>query len=121
LQYGKFEFPEPVFSSNNYITCEEAISDLPTLEYDLGSDKMEYLTKPSSLYQEKMRKDSNFVYNHIGTKHTELVKQVISLVPEGGNHKDLPKGIGESRKFNEAWTRYHSKNYHIAKKLKKIL
>jgi len=108
-KYGKFEFPEPVFSSNNYITCEEAISDLPTLEYDLGSDKMEYLTKPSSLYQEKMRKDSNFVYNHIGTKHTELVKQVISLVPEGGNHKDLPKGIGESRKFNEAWTRYHSK------------
>ena len=38
-----------------------------------------------------------------------FVKKVIALVPEGGNHKDLPKGIGESRKFNEAWTRYHSK------------
>ena len=25
----------------------------------------------------------------------------------GGNHKDLPPGVGESRKFNEAWTRYH--------------
>jgi len=22
--------------------------------------------------------------------------------------KDLPKGVGDSRKFNEAWTRYHS-------------
>ena len=31
------------------------------------------------------------------------------MVPEGGNYKDLPPGIGESRKFNEAWTRYHSK------------
>ena len=30
-------------------------------------------------------------------------------MPESGNHKDLPHGIGESRKFNEAWTRYHSK------------
>jgi len=27
---------------------------------------------------------------------------------EGGNHKDLPPGVGDSRKFNEAWTRYHS-------------
>ena len=23
-----------------------------------------------------------------------------------GNWKDLPEGVGESRKFNEAWTRY---------------
>jgi len=37
-----------------------------------------------------------------------MVKDVISLVPEGGNYKDLPSGVGESRKFNEAWTRYHS-------------
>ena len=37
------------------------------------------------------------------------MKWVISQVPEGGNYKDLPKGVGDSRKFNEAWTRYHSK------------
>ena len=29
-------------------------------------------------------------------------------MPEGGNYKDLPPGVGDSRKFNEAWTRYHS-------------
>ena len=29
------------------------------------------------------------------------------MVPQGGNYKDLPAGWGESRKFNEAWTRYH--------------
>jgi len=107
--YNKFEFPKALLNSTNYVTCEEAISDLPTLENDLGSEKMEYLTPPTSTYQKQMRKNSKFVYNHIGTKHTELVKSVISLVPEGGNHKDLPKGVGESRKFNEAWTRYHSK------------
>ena len=46
--------------------------------------------------------------NHVGTKHTEHVVSVIKQVPEGGNYKDLPEGVGESRRFNEAWTRYHS-------------
>jgi DNA (cytosine-5)-methyltransferase 1 len=40
--------------------------------------------------------------------HKQFVKDTIALVPEGGNYKDLPKGVGDSRKFNEAWTRYHS-------------
>jgi DNA (cytosine-5)-methyltransferase 1 len=56
-----------------------------------------------------MRKDADKLFNHVGTKHTDLVVSVIRQVPEGGNHKDLPPGVGESRKFNEAWTRYHSK------------
>ena len=29
-------------------------------------------------------------------------------VPDGGNGRDLPPGVGESRKLNEAWTRYKS-------------
>lgn len=106
--YGKFEFPKAIFVKENYVTCEDAISDLPTLENDLGKERVAYSTKPLSTYQKNMRKKSKLVCNHIGTKHTELVKSVIAQVPEGGNHKDLPKGVGESRKFNEAWTRYHS-------------
>lgn len=106
--YSTFEFPKEILNKENYVTCEDAISDLPTLEYDLGTDKIKYPTKPLSTYQQQMRKNSNIIHNHIGTQHTDLVKDVISQVPEGGNHKDLPKGVGESRKFNEAWTRYHS-------------
>ena len=107
--YGQFEFPKEILTKDNYVTCEDAISDLPTLEYSLGEDKIKYHTEPLSAYQQKMRKNSKIINNHIGTQHTDLVKDVISQVPEGGNHKDLPKGVGESRKFNEAWTRYHSK------------
>ena len=33
------------------------------------------------------------------------MKETIALVPEGGNYKDLPAGVGESRKFHMAWTR----------------
>jgi len=108
-EYGIFKFPEPILSKDSYVTCEDAIADLPTLENDLGNDKTPYTFKISSNYQKSMRKKSDIIHNHIGTKHTDLVKSVIAQVPEGGNHKDLPKGVGESRKFNEAWTRYHSK------------
>lgn len=105
---GKYAFPIPTHDQTNYTTCEEAIGDLPSLENDLGSEKMDYPNLPNSAYQKKLRNDSLFLYNHVGTNHTDLVKNVIALVPEGGNYKDLPIGVGQSRKFNEAWTRYHS-------------
>lgn len=106
---GKFVFPEQTNQPNSYITCEEAISDLPSLISDLGTEIAEYHIKPLSNYQEQMRKNAKKLHNHSGTNHTEEVKSVISMVPEGGNYKDLPPGVGTSRKFNEAWTRYHSK------------
>lgn len=106
---GTFEFPKPTHTTDSYVTCEQAIGDLPSLSDCLGSDPTLYNTKPKSDYQKKMRSKSDEINNHIGTNHTEHVISVISQVPEGGNHKDLPPGVGESRKFNEAWTRYHSK------------
>lgn len=106
---GKFEFPIPTHNESNYTTCEQAIGDLPSLENDLGYEKMNYSNSPISAYQKKLRNGSNVLYNHVGTNHTDLVKSVIKQVPEGGNHKDLPLGVGESRIFHEAWTRYHSK------------
>ncbi|MGB1476077.1 MAG: DNA cytosine methyltransferase [Candidatus Poseidoniaceae archaeon] len=105
---GNFEFPESTHRQSDWVTCEEAISDLPTLENDLGSNESKYEGAPISDFQRKLRGSCNVLYNHLGTRHTELVKSVIAQVPEGGNHKDLPPGVGESRKFNEAWTRYHS-------------
>lgn len=106
---GTFDFPEKIKTPETYISCEEALSDLPSLEYDLGEEIMDYKAAPLSEYQKIMRKNSKKLYNHVATNHTEEVKNVIALVPEGGNYKDLPPGIGTSRKFNEAWTRYHSK------------
>lgn len=105
---GFFEFPKSSHKPENYIVCKEAIGDLPNLTSDLGSEKMEYDKKVFSDYQRKMRNGNKVLKNHSGTKHTEHVINVISQVPEGGNHKDLPPGVGDSRKFNEAWTRYHS-------------
>lgn len=105
----KFTFPEATHHKKNYVTCESAIGDLPSCENSLGSEIALYKGEAKSAYQKLMRQGSNELFNHVGTKHTEHVKSVIKQVPEGGNHKDLPDGVGDSRKFNEAWTRYHSK------------
>lgn len=105
----EFLFPDATHNEDTYVSCEDAISDLPPRNDDLGSESGEYSGNPTSDYQINMRNGSNILTNHVATRHTELVKNVISQVPEGGNHKDLPPGVGDSRKFNEAWTRYHGK------------
>lgn len=104
-----FDFPLPTHTENNYVSCEDAICDLPSLVDTLGTEVSEYELPAFSDYQKLMRKNSTKLFNHVGTKHSDLVISVIKMVPEGGNHKDLPDGVGCSRKFNEAWTRYHSK------------
>lgn len=107
---GEFQFPKPTHTKKNYISCEEAIGDLPPLIDELGNEKNTYLNKPTNQYASKMRGNQKILLNHIATNHKDFVKEVINMVPDGGNHKDLPEGIGTSRKFNEAWTRYHSKS-----------
>lgn len=99
--------PTPLITNpKEYVTTEEAISDLPPVINGEENEFYQYENEPIFPYAKEMRKDSKRIYNHIPTKHSDLVVSVISQVPEGGNYKDLPKGVGESRKFNEAWTRY---------------
>lgn len=99
-------FPTPQFTPENYRTCRDALSDLPGLTDTLGTEESEYTSEPKTEYQRIMRGSCNVLYNHTATNHTQMVKDTIALVPEGGNYKDLPQGVGESRKFHEAWTRY---------------
>ena len=108
-KYGEYRFPKKTNNEKNYICCSEAIDDLPSREKELGPEIDDYNGEPHSDYQIMMRKGSSKIYNHVAANHTDIVKKVISLVPEGCNYKHLPKGVGENRKFHEAWTRYHSK------------
>lgn len=102
---GEPKFPEPTFTRENYRTCRDAVSDLPSLENDIGTEETEYTSEPITEYQKLMRGSMKVLHNHLGTNHTQMVKDTIALVPEGGNYKDLPEGWGESRKFHMAWTR----------------
>jgi DNA (cytosine-5)-methyltransferase 1 len=92
------------------ITTEMAISDLKPLINELGTnDESEYYTKIQNQYQKKMRAKTTAVKNHIAANHSDRIKKIISMVPDGGNYKDLPKEYISTRKFNVAWTRFSSK------------
>jgi DNA (cytosine-5)-methyltransferase 1 len=110
---GLPEFPAPIKTPDDYITCKQAIGDLPSRnpndEDDVwfGLEEDIYTNEPQTEYQTKMRGSCHVLYNHVATKHKQFVIDTIAQVPEGCNYKSLPKGVGESRKFNEAWTRYH--------------
>lgn len=102
---GDFEYPT---INPNTVTCSMALSDLPSLEDELGEEVSEYATSPQNFYQQLMRKKSDVVLNHIAANHSDKVKKIISLVPDGGNYKDLPEEYRDSRNFHVAWTRFPS-------------
>lgn len=106
---GEYDYPIATHFPDSYVTCFNALADLPSREKDYGMEVDAYDTLPRTDYQKYMRDKATQLYNHVSTRHTDLVKEVIRQVPEGGNYKDLPPGVGTSRRFNEAWTRYHSK------------
>lgn len=110
----EFIFPGPSVSEDHYISCEEAISDLPSLQTEdgeiiRGGDIQAYMSAPTSAYQEKMRGSSAFVFNHIGSIPIEKTRKMISLIPEGKNYLALPEIYRKQYKYHEALTRYHSK------------
>lgn len=105
-QKNNFVFPEPIFDNNkNKVTTYDAISDLPDKNLKDG-----YFLKilPKSAYQKKMRTKDSKIYNHQLTSHNQKTIEIISLVPDGGNYKDLPEIYKNTRNVHIAWTRYSS-------------
>ncbi len=94
--------------SKKVFTCFDALNDLPSLEKEIGDEEQNYVSAPQNEFQEEMRKNSKKVFNHIAVDHKDRTKKIISLVPDGGNYKDLPKEYQKTRKVNIAWTRMKS-------------
>lgn len=108
----KFTYPNPILCEENFITCEEAISDLPSLvddhDYDVNTIR-DYEIEPNSDYQKSMRKNSKKVYNHTPTNHAKKTIDHIKLVPDGGKYTDLPPELSQKFKYHESLHRYNSK------------
>ena len=99
-----FEFPKAFTSAK--ITAKEALSDLPE---ESISDGSKYPLPPASEYQRLMRANSKVLNNHQATIHNQKTIDIISLVPDGGNYRDLPPELQGTRKVHIAWTRLNSK------------
>ena len=103
LKNEKFEFPEK--SVEHVVTSFEALSDLPESSVVEGG---KYPHKPSSDYQEMIRQGSQVLHNHQITEHNQKTIDIISQVPDGGNYKDLPEELQNTRRVHIAWTRLNS-------------
>lgn len=100
-----FEFPEG--NPSNAVSTSEALSDLPNL--DNGENPEEYMTEPQNEYQRILRENSDKITNNDITNHTEQTKNIISMVPDGGNIKDLPEEYYKVRNYSSAFKRMNSK------------
>lgn len=103
LSGQSFNFPKHTVEVP--ITSMEALSDL-----NEGSviDGSRYSVPPQSTYQMKMREGSRGIFNHQITQHAQKTIDTITLVPDGGNYKDLPLTLQDTRRVNIAWTRLNS-------------
>ncbi len=103
LNRKEFQFPIPFAGSK--ITSSEAISDLPEESLEDGAN---YISEPKSEFQKIIRSDSDGIFNHQITNHSEQTISIISQVPDGGNFKNLPSELQQTRNVNIAWTRLNS-------------
>lgn len=103
-----FDFKIP--KVEHKVTCSEALSDLPDYTIEEGKD---YPIECESDYQRLVRSHSKGLYNHEATVHNEKTTHIISLVPDGGNYKDLPEEYQGTRKVHIAWTRLNSQKPSI--------
>lgn len=103
----KFTPPVPT-TLDVKITCAMAISDLPLLDVDAGGDETDYPVAPMNVYQDEMRLGATMLFNHWAVVHTQKTKDIIAMVPDGGNYKNLPLDLHSTRNVNIAWTRMNS-------------
>ena len=108
LNGEEYQYPTPL--TQEPVNVKDAISDLPCESIPDGEH---YPSQPLSDYQKLMRKGSKGVFNHDITIHTEKTQEIIAMVPDGGNYKDLPIELQQTRKVHIAWTRLNSKRPSI--------
>ena len=108
-----FEFPAATHGAENnlisFVTVKDAISDLDFIPDDKEWDEcINYKLPAVNDYQKSMREKSQYIYNHVAVIHKSRTKQIIAMVPDGGNYKTLPKELWVTRKVHIAWTRMNS-------------
>lgn len=92
---------------NNYIctSVKDAIGDLAYLNSGEGNFESEYRNVPLSDYQKMMRANSKVLYNHVATKHSDLVVEKLKMIPSEKGKEYLPKELWGNQKFKSTWGR----------------
>ena len=93
----------PVPTIKKYVTVRDAISDLNYLNSGEGEFETDYINKPLTNYQKKLR--GKKLYNHQATNHSKFCLEKLSMIPSEGDKKSLPKELHGRQKFATTWSR----------------
>jgi len=83
----------------------DAISDLSYLESGEGVEIQDYRIKSQSSYQKKIRLNSKKLYNHVSTKHSDVVIERLEMIPPNAGKEALPKKHLTKSIYSGTWTR----------------
>jgi len=94
----------------SHTTVSEAIGDLPPIDNGGGALIQPYVQEPSSLYQKRLRRKSDALFNHICAGLGPANTARLEHIPPGGSWRDiphdlLPEGMKRARRSD------HTKRY----------
>lgn len=95
----------PKATINEVRTVRDAIEDLSYLNSGEGEDKSEYTTNALSSYQEKMRENSQFLFNHKASNHKDIAIKKLQMIPPEKGKEYLPKEMLGKQQFKSTWGR----------------
>ena len=87
------------------VTIWDAISDLAYLNSGEGEEKQSYKYEPQSQYQRKLRENSDYLYNHVATKHSDLALERLKLIPPNMGKEVLPPEHRTKSIYSGTWSR----------------
>ena len=76
-------FPQQEIQSDDYVTVDMAVSDLPPIESGEGEERQEYPAPPQNDYQIWVRKNSTSVFNHVAMRHTDRLIERFKVIKPG--------------------------------------
>ena len=85
------------------VTLIDAIGDLP--ELSANDVKTSYELEPTTDYQRTIRDGCTVLTYHNSSNYGEKMKELMKLLPEGGDKSDLPEEIRPQKGFGNAYAR----------------
>jgi len=91
---GVINMPNPFHNKLNYVTLEDAISNLPPLNINnLGENEVKIDLKHNNSYQEYLQKNNDgILHNHLIKKPNELDVERYQYIPEGRYMRSITPG-----------------------------
>jgi DNA (cytosine-5)-methyltransferase 1 len=109
---GYFTGVRQTHVEKDWITVQDAIGDLPTL--NPGDHVTAYDRPPFSDFQREARVNSTSLQGHQIGRHPDYLIEAISHIPDGGNRSSIPDHLQPSSGFHNTYSRLHSKSPAVA-------